>query len=420
MLPDFIFPDKFSPLWYSDKTYFLLSGGRGAGKSYSMAGYVISKLVAPEQFKCIIARYTLKSVDDSVFGDIVSILTKFKLISAFNVTKDSISFGNNTVKTHGMKLQEGSMVAHGKGFSEPTHLIIDEAQEVTQESEYQSLIDSFRTKDAKTQIIIIYNPTDKSSWIYKRWYLTEGVLRPLWDDSHVLIHMTYKDNLNNLNKDKIKEWDDAEATRPDYYKTDILGTWKEIAEGRIYTGWQVQTEDYSKEKEVFGLDFGFSNEPAACIGVTKEHNKLILREILYMKGLTNKDLYSILISRGLNNRSVIVADCASPKDIQDLKDMGFANIRPCAKGQGSIQNGIKKIKEFEIYATADSANLWYEYENYIFVGGMPKDKDNHLLDPLRYTQSVETVVSPANVFSLKDYEKMKELKSGNKRYMGQQ
>ena len=62
------------------------------------------------------------------------------------------------------------------------------------------------------------------------------------------------------------------------------------------------------------------------------------------------------------------------------------------KGQGSINAGISKVKEYEIYYTESSKNIDFERKRYMWMTdpdtgksiNTPIDKDNHLLDAIRY------------------------------------
>lgn len=65
--------------------------------------------------------------------------------------------------------------------------------------------------------------------------------------------------------------------------------------------------------------------------------------------------------------------------------------KPAKKGQGSIMAGISLLKEYDIFVSQDSKNLYKEYNNYYWeelkdgtIINKPKDAFNHLQDALRY------------------------------------
>ena len=65
--------------------------------------------------------------------------------------------------------------------------------------------------------------------------------------------------------------------------------------------------------------------------------------------------------------------------------------KPAIKGQGSINAGISLLKEFDIIGSLESKNLQKEQQSYLYeqlkdgtIINKPVDKNNHLMDALRY------------------------------------
>lgn len=151
--------------------------------------------------------------------------------------------------------------------------------------------------------------------------------------------------------------------------------------------------EYTDEPDhipVYGLDFGFSNDPAALIQVKRHNKRIYLREIVYQKGLTNSDLLKFV--KPIVGSRLVYADSAEPKSIEDLRRGGL-NIKPSVKGPDSVINGISWINEHEIFVHRDSHNLKNEFQNYqwVMIGGVatntPIDSFNHGIDATRYTKS---------------------------------
>ncbi|MDW0238180.1 MAG: terminase large subunit, partial [Nitrososphaeraceae archaeon] len=140
----------------------------------------------------------------------------------------------------------------------------------------------------------------------------------------------------------------------------------------------------------FGLDFGFSNDPAALIAIKAHNNRLYKHEIFYERGLTNPDIAERFERFGVTKEHEIYADSAEPKSIEELCQMGY-NVIPAVKGSDSIRAGIKFILSKENYYTENSSNLIYEKDNYTYAldankepTDKPIDKYNHLMDADRY------------------------------------
>jgi len=387
---DFKILEPYSPMFWSDKTYYLISGGRGSGKSTQAAAYFLIKLMGDEYFRGVVSRYTQKSIKSSIYRDILDLAESWNIKKFIKIEGDEMTnvLNGNMVITHAMKLQDGTMTAKGKGLAGVTHLLIDEATELPSEEEFIKLNDSFRAKGAERKVFILFNPTSKRHWIHKRWYV-DGQPNPKWFDDHVFIHTTYKDNAENLDPKKIIEWERMKALDPEYYSHHIEGEWLDGIVGRIFDNWQVGTPDPEAEYDtVYGLDFGFSNDPAALVEVKRKNNKLYLKQLVYSPGLTNADLVQQMKKHGITNRDQIIADSAEPKSIEDLKRAGF-NVKPAYKGPDSIQAGINTLKEYEVYMHPDSSDLHDEAFLYSWKQGTDKpiDDHNHAIDAIRYALS---------------------------------
>lgn len=390
MSKQFQFLDAYSPIFYDDKTYWVISGGRASGKSTNIAAYFVMKLMSEEYFRGVLARYTQRALTNSIYQDLVDLITQWGLTRYIEVKGDQIinKANQNMIITHSMKLQEGTMSARGKGLSRVTHLLIDEATELPSEEEYIKLVDSFRTKDVERRIFLLFNPTSKNHWIFRRFYLPDGSPHPKWYDNHGFIHTTYFDNMENLDPLKIREWELARTQDPEYYDHHIMGKWRSIGEGQIFTNWRFQNFAPDPESEIlYGLDFGFHPDPCAIVRVYKRGRILWFEEMLYETGLTVEDLIVEIERLGIPKTATIFADAAQPSSIESIRRAGWFNIEKSYKGPDSVQTGIDRVKSFEVYVSPLSKNLQHEYEMYSYRTGTnkPIDKYNHLMDAIRYT-----------------------------------
>ena len=341
-------------------------------------------------FRGVISRYTQKALTNSIYQDILDLITQWGLTPYIKLSGDQIinTTNQNMIITHSMKLQESGMSAKGKGLAGVTHLLIDEATELSSEEEYIKLVDTFRTKAVERKIFLLFNPTSKNHWIFRRFYLPDGTPNPKWTENHGFIHTTYFDNNQNLDPAKIREWELAKTQDPEYYDHHILGKWRAIGEGQIFTNWRFYDFTPDPESEIlYGLDFGFHPDPACIVRVYKKGRILWLEEMLYANGLTVEDLIEEMKSIDIPRNAPIFADASQPSAIESIRRAGFYNIEKSYKGPDSVQTGIDRIKSFEVYASPLSKNLQYEYEMYSWRTGTnkPIDKHNHLMDAIRYT-----------------------------------
>jgi len=158
-------------------------------------------------------------------------------------------------------------------------------------------------------------------------------------------------------------------------------------ESLVYPDWQ-ECEEFPDNDDIFyGMDFGFTNDPTACVRMAKIGDAIYLDELFYATRMTNKDIANALRKHSVNTYSEIFADSAEPKSIADLK-VNF-NVKPQKKGKGSVLAGINKLKEYKVFYTKGSKNIATEVKNYQWImqngesTNVPIDTYNHCLDAIR-------------------------------------
>jgi phage terminase large subunit len=141
----------------------------------------------------------------------------------------------------------------------------------------------------------------------------------------------------------------------------------------------------------YGLDFGYSNDPAAMVALYKQDNELYIEELIYSTKLTNNLIAERLESLNIDKQYYIVCDSAEPKSIAELKQLGWNNCIGTLKGADSIRHSISLLQEYKLNVLSTSLNLIKELRNYKWATagdgkstGKPIDDYNHLLDGLRY------------------------------------
>ncbi len=244
---------------------------------------------------------------------------------------------------------------------------------------------SFEIADAlmvrSNEIWIDFNP-DNEFWAH-----TEVVPEPNTD----FLILTYHDN--EAIPPEIKK--ELELKQEKAKTSEYWANWCKVyidgqigtLQGAIFQNWSVGEFD-SSLPHVYGLDFGFSNDPDSLIKVAidKKRKLIYADEVLYKTGNSTEQLIQLLRTNVQPSNSLIVADSADPRTITDLRIKNL-NAIPATKGPDSVRNGIKRIQDYEIIVTADSLNLIKELRNYVWHdkrSEMPVDAFNHQIDPLRY------------------------------------
>jgi len=230
-----------------------------------------------------------------------------------------------------------------------------------------------RTKDF---IFLDYNPT------HEFWLFTEVI--PKRDDTEQII-LTYKDN-EALSKEIVASIEQRK-NRKDWWKVYGLGELG-VIEGRIYKDWQIIDEiPYEAKLEGYGLDFGYSNDPTAIVAVYEYNGGKILDEILFNKGLSNKQIVDILQGQ---TYALVIADSAEPKSIDEIMSYGIP-IQPATKGKDSVKAGIQFVQQQKVSVTKRSINIIKEFRNYLWetdkdgkVLNIPEHQFSHSMDAIRY------------------------------------
>jgi len=253
-------------------------------------------------------------------------------------------------------------------------LFINEANNIT--------LDAFNQLEVRTNqyVYLDWNPTTEF------WFYTD-VQNNRNDVDHLIV--TYKDN-EPLDPEVVKSIEQRKGNKG-WFRVYGEGQLGEI-ESRIYTGWAI-IDDIPEEArlEKYGLDFGYTNDPSAAVAVYYHNNGFILDEIIFQKGLSNKQIADTFRKEP---RALVIADSAEPKSIDEIKSYGV-RIIPSVKGQGSVLQGIQHVQSQTISVTKRSTNLIKEYRNYIWMtdkaGKIINEPDHlysHSMDAIRYAMTL--------------------------------
>lgn len=216
------------------------------------------------------------------------------------------------------------------------------------------------------------------------WFYTE-MLNQRKDIDFITV--TYLDN-EALDEKTIGEIE-AHKNNPNWWKVYGLGQLGDV-QSRIYVGWSFIDEVPHEAKLIkTGLDFGYSADEAAIVDIYQHNGGLILDEVVYSKGLSNKQLADVLLAK--QQATIVIADSAEPKSIDEIRSYGVT-ILPSSKGPGSLNRGINYVQSQRISVTKRSLNLIKEYRNYVWLidkdGRQTTNEDplckNHCMSALRY------------------------------------
>jgi phage terminase large subunit len=378
--------NKYKPLFENDTRYFIVTGGRGSSKSFGV-GTFTNLLSFEHGHKILFTRQTMTSAHLSIIPEFQEKIDLMQLNELFEVTKSEIKNkqSNSEIIFKGIRTSSGDQTANLKSLQGVTTWVLDEAEELTDESTFDKINLSIRQKGKQNRVILILNPSTKEHWIYKKFFEERGVQEGFngVKDDVTYIHTTYEDNLDNLDQSFINEILRIKEINPQKYKHQILGGWLNKAEGVVFNNWRIDNFE-EVGTVIFGQDFGFSVDPTSLIKVSidKSKKRIYAKEYLYKTSLTTSDIYNENLR--YCNRSLIVADSAEPRLIQELKSRGL-NIKGIKKP--TIIERIALVQDYELIIDSESSNLIKELNNYVWhdkKSQTPIDDYNHLLDALGY------------------------------------
>ena len=380
---------KYVPLFQNDSRYFVITGGRGSGKSFAMNSFLL--LLTYEVGHVILfTRYTLTSAHVSIIPEFVEKIEMAGLESDFYITKDEIinTRTNSKILFKGIKTSSGTQTANLKSLSGVTTFVLDEAEELVDEDVFDKIDFSIRNSQRQNRVILILNPTTKEHFIYRRFFEENGVKdgESLLKGDTTYIHTTYKDNIDYLSESFINQIELLERNNKRKFDHTILGGWLDKAEGVVFTNWSYGNFNPDNLQTSFGQDFGFSIDPSTLVEVAidKTKHKIYIKEHLYKPKLTTSEIAHI--NKRVCGKSLIVADSAEPRLIAELQSQG-CNIIPTEKGAGSITAGLALMQDYELIIEPNSHNIGKELNNYIYSdkkSGLVVDNFNHAIDAIRY------------------------------------
>ena len=376
-------------------------GGRASGRSFSASQYALLQLISSGYYRCAIMRFVLGDIRNSIFQEIRDRIEENELENHIIIKENTLSFQyrQNKINGVGFRKSSGDQKSKLKSLANYNCVIIEEADEVAEE-DFQQLDDSLRTLKSDIKVILLLNPPHKNHWIIRRWFnlIPSGVEGYYKADlkkeatNTAYIHGTYLGNKENLNLSTIENFQRYKQTNPDHYFNMIKGLVSEGARGRVFKNWLPITDKDFEDlpyPSIFGLDFGFTNDPAALIE-TKSHNDNIwVKEWIYQTGLINIALSKEMERLGVPKNVIIYADSAEPKSIAELQYDW--NIVPAVKGKGSVKAGVDYLLGKQVYYTESSTNIAKEIQEYKWAldknkepTNEPIDDFNHAIDAIRY------------------------------------
>ncbi|MFQ8995695.1 MAG: PBSX family phage terminase large subunit [Agathobaculum sp.] len=386
----------YGTFWNFKGRYRVCKGSRASKKSKTMGLEIIHNMMKYPLANTLVVRKTFRTLKDSCYTELKWAANRLGVAHLWNFT---ISPLEATYIPTGQKI-------YFRGLDDPLKvtsisvdigvlcwLWIEEAYEISSEADFNMLDESIRGKTPDglwKQVTLTLNPWNEHHWIKKRFFDAPP-------DPDILAMTTNYMCNEWLDKNDLALFERMKRDNPRRYRVAGLGDWG-IVDGLIYENWEEREFDIDEVRRkpgvhsVFGLDFGYTNDPTAlfCGMIDRENRTLYAFDEMYEKGMSNERIARKVIEMGYSKER-ITADSAEPKSIDRLRELGLYHIRAARKGKDSISNGIDFLQDYHFVIHPRCVNFLTEISNYTWdtdkLGnkvGKPIDDFNHLMDAMRY------------------------------------
>jgi len=208
----------------------------------------------------------------------------------------------------------------------------------------------------------------------------------------IVVKSSYRDNpwLPKVLKDEL-EYD--QRRDPDKFAHIWLGEYERNSESRVFKNWKI--EEFERPLGTIhrlGADWGYSIDPSVLVRCDIEGNRLYIDHEAYMVGCEIVNLPDLFDRVPESRKWFITADSNRPETISYMQSHGYPKINRAIKGAKSIEEGVAFLQSFDIVVHPRCIHVIDELTMYSYkkdpLTGMVlpllEDKDNHVIDALRY------------------------------------
>lgn len=374
----------------------VVKGSRRSKKSKTAALWFIYNMMAHPEANLLVVRKTYRTLKDSCFTELKWAVHRLGVDDDWKWKESPLEM---TYLPTGQKI-------YFRGLDDPLKITsisvekgvicwmwIEEAYEIDSEADFDTLAESMLGELPEglfRQITLTFNPWSDRTWLKARFFDPPS--------GREILAMTTDYRCNEwLSAADRKYFEDMRRRNPSRYRVAGLGEWG-VADGLVYESWRQEAFDQEKiscmpqVKVLFGLDFGYVNDETALfcgLADTKSRTVWVFDE-LYRRGMSNEKIFEE-ISRMGYSKEIIRADCAEPKSIDRLRELGLTRIRPARKGPDSVRHGIDALRDYCFIIHPRCVNFLTEISCYCWAKdrngkllNRPVDEGNHLMDAMRY------------------------------------
>jgi phage terminase large subunit len=345
----------------------ILQGGQWSGKTYGTIQKNFFDCYRYPDTVCTVVGRDVPFLKRGAVRDALHIYRETpelkKAITTYNITDRVFNFRNGSLLEFTAYEDE-----HDARGAKRHRLFINEADRMDWLIAWQLI------SRTDVQTIIDYNPT-APFWAHEKLMGLPGTKLIISDHRH-------NPFITERKHAEIEAIRDPELWR--VYSRGLTGNLR----GTIFPHWQrIDTFPNDLVEVIYGIDYGYTNDPTALVKVGYKPGQIFLDELSYAPGLSPQQILETLVGAGWDGEILY-----SEHDVEmaaALRRLGIPVIL-AHKGEGSIKAGILKMRQFDVFYTNRSENLHKERAGYRwqYVGetptNTPEKTPDHCIDAARY------------------------------------
>ena len=394
-LPDLV-GGGYGGFWRCRSRYRVVKGGKASKKSSTTALWYIYHLMKYPESNLLVVRNVHRTHADSTYAQLKWAIRRLHVEHLWRAVREPLELTytptGQRILFRGMdNVEKLASTTVDRGYL--CWVWIEEAFEIATEADFDKLDLSVPRGDLPKplfkQTTITFNPWDENHWLKSRFF-------DRTDPNVYAITTDYRCN-EFLDSTDRALYERMREQNPRKYAVAGLGEWGH-SEGLVFENWSVEEFSLGElhregVRHVFGLDYGYTNDPTAFIAaaVEEETKRIYLYDEHYQRRMLNEDIAAMIVAKGYQKER-IRADAAEPKSNEDLRRLGICRLQAANKGRDSILSGISRLQEYRLVVHPRCVHTAAELRGYVWQadgrdGGyrnLPSDKDNHLMDALRY------------------------------------
>lgn len=334
------------------KPWRVIQGGQGASKNWSIAQILLEH--ASERKRTItVVTDTFENLRDGIIKDYrdMFMMTGLEFENYYNASTKDLTWGDSIIQ---FRYVIGHKAQAGKSKRRDI-LYVNETTKVA-----YSAIEHYIARTAEICYFDL-NPD------FETWTHTE--IEPSPKAEKIIV--TYKDN--EFCPAGEVDFIESRKNNEEWYRVYGLGETGTYSDRRIYKFNMISEIPKTAKRISSGMDFGVSPDPTCLVDLYIEDANLYIDELFCDNGLMPEKIRGAerlaIVDKmqmiGFSKGWMIGCDIAGATEIKDLKKHGY-NAKGVEKYSGSVIDGIKALKTYNIFVTKRSENVKSGFENWFW------------------------------------------------------